>query len=112
MEDRFKMSMLMDLYGTLLTDKQRDILNLYYNDDLSLAEIAENMDTSRQAVFDIIKRCHKMLLEYELKLNLMEKESSRSNSKSELLRMFDSLDDEVRSLSKILKIREFIIENL
>ena len=112
MEDRFKMSMLMDLYGTLLTDKQRDILNLYYNDDLSLAEIAENMDTSRQEVFDIIKRCHKMLLEYELKLNLMEKESSRSNSKSELLWMFDSLDDEVRSLSKILKIREFIIENL
>ena len=112
MEDRFKMSMLMDLYGTLLTDKQRDILNLYYNDDLSLAEIAENMETSRQAVFDIIKRCHKMLLEYESKLNLMEKESSRSNSKSELLWMFDSLDDEVRSLSKILKIREFIIENL
>jgi uncharacterized protein len=112
MEDRFKMSMLMDLYGTLLTDKQRDILNLYYNDDLSLAEIAENMDTSRQAVFDIIKRCHKMLLEYESKLNLMEKESIRSNSKSELLRMFDSLDDEVVSSSKISKIREFIIENL
>ena len=112
MEDRFKMSMLMDLYGTLLTDKQRDILNLYYNDDLSLAEIAENMDTSRQAVFDIIKRCHKMLLEYELKLNLMEKESSRSNSKIELLKMVDSLDAEVRDLSKISKIREFIIENL
>jgi uncharacterized protein len=112
MEDRFKMSMLMDLYGTLLTDKQRDILNLYYNDDLSLAEIAENMDTSRQAVFDIIKRCHKMLLEYESKLNLMEKESIKSNSKSELLRMFDSLDDEVASSSKISKIREFIIENL
>jgi len=112
MEDRFKMSMLMDLYGTLLTDKQRDILNLYYNDDLSLAEIAENMDTSRQAVFDIIKRCHKMLLEYESKLNLMEKESSRSNSKSELLKMVDNLDAEVRSLSRISKIREFIIENL
>lgn len=112
MEDRFKMSMLMDLYGTLLTDKQRDILNLYYNDDLSLAEIAENMDTSRQAVFDIIKRCHKMLLEYESKLNLMEKESSRSNSKSELLKMVDNLDAEVGSLSRISKIREFIIENL
>jgi len=112
MEDRFKMSMLIDLYGTLLTDKQRDILNLYYNDDLSLAEIAENMDTSRQAVFDIIKRCHKMLLEYESKLNLMEKESSRSNSKSELLKMVDNLDTEVGSLSRISKIREFIIENL
>jgi uncharacterized protein len=112
MEDRFKMSMLMDLYGTLLTDKQRDILNLYYNDDLSLAEIAENMDTSRQAVFDIIKRCHKMLLEYESKLNLMEKENSRSDSKSELLQMVDSLKDEDRSMSKISKIREFIIENL
>jgi hypothetical protein len=111
MEDRFKMSILMDLYGTLLTDKQRDILNLYYNDDLSLAEIAENMQTSRQAVFDIIKRCHKILLEYESKLGLMEKEISRENSKIEMLRMLDSLAEGYES-HRISEIRSFVIENL
>lgn len=111
MEDRFRMSILMDLYGTLLTDKQRDILNLYYNDDLSLAEIAENMQTSRQAVFDIIKRCHKILLEYESKLGLMEKEISRENSKLEMLSMLNSLA-EVYESGKISEIRSFVIENL
>jgi len=111
MEDRFRMSILMDLYGTLLTDKQRDILNLYYNDDLSLAEIAENMQTSRQAVFDIIKRCHKILLEYESKLGLMEKEISRENSKIEMLSMLDSLA-EVYESGKISEIRSFVLENL
>lgn len=111
MEDRFKMSILMDLYGTLLTDKQRDILNLYYNDDLSLAEIAENMETSRQAVFDIIKRCHKILLEYEQRLGLMEKETGRENSKAELLQMLNSLA-EVYEPGKISDIRSFVIENL
>jgi predicted DNA-binding protein YlxM (UPF0122 family) len=111
MEDRFKMSILMDLYGTLLTDKQRDILNLYYNDDLSLAEIAENMQTSRQAVFDIIKRCHKILLEYESKLGLMEKEISRENSKVEMLSMLNSLSGDYES-GKISEIRSFVIENL
>jgi predicted DNA-binding protein YlxM (UPF0122 family) len=111
MEDRFRMSILMDLYGTLLTDKQRDILNLYYNDDLSLAEIAENMQTSRQAVFDILKRCHKILLEYESNLGLMEKEISRENSKIEMLSMLDSLA-EVYESGKISEIRSFVIENL
>ncbi|MBP1744005.1 MAG: putative transcriptional regulator with domain containing protein [Firmicutes bacterium] len=111
MEDRFKMSILLDLYGTLLTDKQRDILNLYYNDDLSLAEIAENMETSRQAVFDIIKRCHKILLEYESRLGLMQKEISRENSKGELLGMLDGLAEGSRS-GEISEIRSFVIENL
>lgn len=112
MEDRFRISILMDLYGTLLTEKQRDIMNLYYNDDLSLAEIAENMDTSRQAVFDIVKRCHKLLLEYESKLNLMDKESRREESKNELLNMLDSLMAGARNHEKISEIKSFIIENL
>lgn len=111
MEDRFIISILMDLYGALLTDKQRDILNLYYNDDLSLAEIAENMETSRQAVFDIIKRCHKLLMEYESKLGLRSKESSRENSKNELLRMLDSLECSCDP-EKISEIRSFVIDNL
>jgi len=109
MEDRFKISILIDLYGVLLTEKQKDILILYYNDDLSLAEIAEITSTSRQAVFDIIKRCHKMLLEYESKLNLLENENKNEIFKNNLLNMIDSLSKNNMDLDNIKK---YIIENI
>lgn len=73
MKDRFEISRLMDFYGSLLTEKQRGIMELYYNDDLSLAEIAEINSTSRQAIHDLINRCYKQFLSYESKLNLLKK---------------------------------------
>jgi len=112
MEDRLNMSILLDLYGVLLTEKQRDILDLYYNADLSLAEIAENMDISRQAVFDIIKRCHKQLTEYESKLNLMEKENIRESKKNELIRLLDTMTANDFNKGDILKIKSFVLNDL
>jgi len=77
MEDRVEISLLMDFYGPLLTEKQIEIMQWYYNDDLSLSEIAEINKTSRQATHDLIKRCYKQLLSYESKLNLLQKSISR-----------------------------------
>ena len=69
---RTEISQLLDLYGSLLTDKQRQIMGLYYDEDLSITEIAEDMEISRAAVHDAIKVAEKALVEYEKKLNLLK----------------------------------------
>ena len=74
MEEKVKISILLELYGDLLTDKQKEFMNYYYNDDLSLSEIAENNDITRQAVRTILLKSKRKLEEYEEKLNFMQKE--------------------------------------
>lgn len=69
--------MLFDFYETLLTKKQREIFQLYYFDDLSLAEIADISKVSRSAIFDHIKKVHISLDTYEEKLQLMDKFEQR-----------------------------------
>ena len=64
-----RISVLLDHYGAMLTDKQREVIDLYYNDDLSLAEIAEQEGITRQGVRDNIKRGEAQLLEMEEKLH-------------------------------------------
>lgn len=73
MSKNLSVSLLMDFYGQLLTPKQLEALEYYYNDDLSLAEIADQMSISRQGVRDFIKRGEKQLLELEDKLGLAQR---------------------------------------
>lgn len=73
MEIKVKVSILCDLYGKLLTKKQYEFINDYYNNDLSLSEIAENNNITRQAVRDIIKKGENKLFEYEEKLEFMKR---------------------------------------
>ncbi|KRL12965.1 MAG: putative DNA-binding protein [Schleiferilactobacillus perolens] len=65
-----RMNDLFDFYGNLLTAKQRRYIELYYADDLSLGEIADEFSVSRQAVYDNIRRTGRLLEEYENKLHL------------------------------------------
>ena len=69
-KDLVKMSMLYDLYGGMLTEKQRELFTLYYEEDLSLAEIAQNEGITRQGVRDTILRAEEALLECEERLQL------------------------------------------
>ncbi len=70
MGKNLEMALLLDFYGEMLTEKQRDMVDYYYNDDLSLAEIAENEGITRQGVRDSIKRAEAQMLEMEERLGL------------------------------------------
>ena len=65
---------LYDLYGSLLTKKQQEMIELYYCDDLSLSEISEQFNVSRNAVYDCLKKGIKQLEKYEKELKLHQKE--------------------------------------
>ena len=64
---------LLDIYAELLTPYQQEIMDLYYQEDLSLKEIADEKEISRNAVFTLINRVEKILINYEGKLHLLDK---------------------------------------
>lgn len=73
MAKNLEVVLLLDFYGDMLTNKQRDFLGYYYNDDLSLSEIAENEGITRQGVRDSIKRAEAQLFEMEERLGLAKR---------------------------------------
>ena len=74
MEEKVRISILLELYGKLLTEKQYEFMDFYYNQDLSLSEIGDNNDITRQAVRTILLKSKKKLEEYEEQLKFMQKE--------------------------------------
>ncbi|MEG2923487.1 MAG: sigma factor-like helix-turn-helix DNA-binding protein [Oscillospiraceae bacterium] len=73
MAKNLDISFLLDFYGDVLTDKQREVMQQYYNDDLSLSEIAENFSITRQGVRDSIKRGEGTILELEQKIGFAKR---------------------------------------
>ncbi len=115
MEERIEISLLLDFYGCLLTDKQRDIMTIYYNEDLSLGEIAELNNTSRQAIHDTIKRCQKLLLEYEDKLQLKQRNNFLSAIKESIIHNCSLIKDRTNDneiINYVKEIEKDIIESL
>lgn len=76
MEKLVQVAQLFDTYASLLNDKQQDVINCYYNEDLSLNEIAQNNNKSKQAISDMIQRSVDKLFEFENELSLIEKKKN------------------------------------
>ncbi|MDD7463375.1 MAG: sigma factor-like helix-turn-helix DNA-binding protein [Anaerococcus sp.] len=105
MEKLVEVGQLYDIYGALLNDKQRDVINCYYNEDLSLNEIAENNNRSKQAISDMIQRSVDKLFEFENELSLLSK---REKLRDELLNIRDLIEssndkDAIDKLDMILE---------
>lgn len=104
---RIENTMLFDFFGELLTDKQRDYFNLHYNEDLSLAEIADLSGISRQGVWDIIRRAESAMTEIEEKTGLIRRFLERNAQVDEILRELEdtgALTDDVRAKLEGLKV--------
>ena len=84
--------MLLDFYGNLLTDKMRDCLELYLNDDLTLAEIADDAGISRQGAHDTVKRAIAQLHSYEEKLGLVARFSEQKKIVAEAISYIEVKD--------------------
>ena len=87
-----KESLLFDFYGQLLTEKKRRVMELYHEEDLSLAEIAEESGISRAAVYDSLKSAERKLAEYEQKLGLVDRFSKSNKAFAEIGRSIDDIE--------------------
>ncbi|MDR3552011.1 MAG: putative DNA-binding protein [Clostridia bacterium] len=92
-EKNYEVSLLLDFYGQVLTEKQREVIELYYDEDLSLAEIAEHTGITRQGVRDCIKRGEAVLFEMEQKLGLSARFAHMKGSLQEIIRSAKEIGD-------------------
>lgn len=110
-EKNVKVSMLCQIYGKMLTKKQYEMINDYYNNDLSLSEIAENNNITRQAVRDIIKKGENKLFELEEKLAFMERTLKQEKQLQQILEELRKIEN-TSSDKKIEKILNRVCEEL
>ena len=89
----YRMALLYDFYGDVLTDRQKEFYDLYYNEDLSLAEIAENYGITRQGVRDVIVRAEAVLTELEDKTGIIERFHRMQEELSRLQTYLDGVKD-------------------
>lgn len=97
-----RINFLFDFYQSLLTDKQRTYMKLYYLEDLSLGEIADEFGISRQAVYDNVRRTETMLEDYEVKLDLFSKFQQRMEIIEDMESLITDTTDESETLRNLL----------
>lgn len=118
MDKIYETSLLLDFYGQLLTDRQYEILDLHYNNDFTLTEIAQQLNISRQGVFDNEKRGRAQLIEYENKLGLIDKFSKQKQKAQNVLEglrklKFDEIGGENRNIiDNVVKEIDELVNNI
>lgn len=107
-----KLNLLYDFYGQLLTKRQQEVMNLYYEENYSLSEIAQEFNISRQGVHDSLKNAEKSLYEYENKLKLVERfENTRIAVETidrHIEELVDKSEDGLEIKNKLLEIKTII----
>lgn len=104
MEKLVQVAQLFDTYGSLLNDKQRDVINCYYNEDLSLNEIAENNNKSKQAISDMIQRSVDKLFEFEKELSLIKKKNILRDDLIKLRSLIENSNkDAIKKIDEIIE---------
>lgn len=93
MAKNYELAVLFDFYGDMLTDKQKSFLDYYYNDDLSLSEIAENEGITRQGVRDAIKKAEQQLVDAEAKLGFAARDRLMRESLGQIIEYTDKITD-------------------
>lgn len=96
-----RIGLLFDFYGALLTDKQRQCMEMHYLNDFSLSEIASEFNVSRQAVHDILRRAEQTLDEYEHKLQLVERYQREQHDIREVYSLLKALPSQWKHNSEI-----------
>ena len=107
-EKNLEINYLLDFYGEVLSERKREVLEMYYNEDLSLAEIASDIGISRQGVRDIIKKSEDELVYLEEKLGLLKKFRSLQKKADELLTEVKASDASDEIKDKISKFAESV----
>ena len=112
MEKIVRQGILYDFYGELLTDHQKEIYEALVIHDMSLGEIAEEQGISRQAVFDLIRRCDRILLDYENKLGLYEKFRKTRELTGEIRKLAEEcrIKGDLSMIGRIVALAEEILE--
>lgn len=116
LEEIIELSLLYDFYGALLKEQKRSIFEAYILENYGLSEIAKERNMSRQAVYDVVRRCRNELREYEQKLNLVCKFQRMKKQVHEIQRQADSIADReaqeavTTALSGISSLAEQILE--
>ena len=108
-EKDLKKAYLLDFYGDVLTERKKEVLDMYYNEDLSLAEIAEQIGISRQGVRDLIKKAEEELLFLEEKLGLAKKMVTLRHHSDNMVKIAENTElpleikAEIEEIAKIIK---------
>lgn len=117
-EELYEITVLLDFYGQLLTQRQYDIMDLHYNSDLSLGEIAENLNISRQGVHDSIRKARLALADYEKRLGLAQRFRVQEENVEKALKSLKRMEEKASGIkenpdyNQAIKLLERILDTL